>query len=75
MPKMTKKSGGTQGESGYTPTGPTGSKGAYGYSARTMGGASTPHMQDWNSYRSAPERDGSIKGGRGMKKSGNGSDY
>jgi len=63
-----------QGDSGYTPKSNS-KEGAYKYSARRKDGAETAHVQSWNGYRSDPERDGSIKGGRGMKKSGSGSDY
>ena len=64
-----------QGDSYYRPTGPTGQKGPYKYSARSMGGAQTSHVQEWNGYKPAPERDGSIKNGRGMSESSDGSDY
>lgn len=75
MPKPSMNKSGTQGDSGYTPKGPTSKEGAYGYSARRMGGATTANVQQWNGYSSEPTRDGSIKGGRGMSKSGQGSDY
>ena len=75
MPKGSGYSGQTQGDSYKKPS--TSRNGAYGYVSQRYAGAKTPNMQSWNSYKSEPERGGSIKGGRGggMGKSSAGSDY
>lgn len=77
MPKPNKRKGGVQGESGMTPAGVNTKQGAYGYSARYMGGANTPNAQGWNSYDGErSQRGGSIGDKhRGTRMSGDGSDY
>lgn len=74
MPKGSKYSG-TKGQSGKTPSQVGSRKGAYGYSANSMGDTTTPNMQAWNSYGEDPTRGGGIKGGGGMKRSKGGMDY
>lgn len=75
MPKGSKYSG-QQGQSGKTPSAVGSKGGAYGYSANSMGGATTPNAQGWNGYDAEPIRGGAIKKShRGMKSSGGGMDY
>jgi len=75
MPKGSKYSG-QQGQSGKTPAAVGSKGGAYGYSANSMGPATTPNAQGWNGYDAEPIRGGAIKKShRGMKNSGGGMDY
>lgn len=60
---------GAKGESGTDKGASNSTSPAHKNSANTMGGASTPHVQEWNGYGTGKTRDADIK------KSGGSMDY
>lgn len=71
MPKGMGYRGG-QAESGVTPESMDSDQGAYGYSARRMGQATTPNMQSWNGNGRGPERGAQVSGPNSVHRSGGG---
>lgn len=67
---------GRQGGSGKVPESMNSDSGAYAYSSRRMGPASTPNIQSTNANHGGPKRAAEVKGGDGGGgNGGGGGDY